>query len=246
MDFVCLGTVLAGIAESVELHPHFDDRATRIGKISRAAADAFWQEHNPKIEWARKTGWAAMLLNKALHDSDAPPQWMAYDEQKRFAVRTDEVRSEGIDLLTHATGWGNRVQSNCSDHFRAAITEGDAALSMPVQHGINDGPEPRASILRMVKIGFDRGELVGFLERNQIRHQLGTTDATPIHAAKPVTQKKWTPEKLGEIEQYRKKHTMAQTAQNFGISQQRIRQLLPTKKLKATPFAGLGGRKKEH
>jgi hypothetical protein len=51
--------------------------------------------------------------------------------------------------------------------------------------------------------------------------------------------KKWTPEKLAELAAYRTAHTMPKTASKFGISEQRIRQLLPTKKPKATPFTGL-------
>lgn len=62
------------------------------------------------------------------------------------------------------------------------------------------------------------------------------TAATPA----PVTGgKKWTPEKLAELKTYRETHTMPETAVKFGISEQRIRDLLPSKKPKAKPFAGL-------
>ena len=59
--------------------------------------------------------------------------------------------------------------------------------------------------------------------------------ATPA----PVTGKRWTPEKLAELKAYREVHTMPETAVKFGISEQRIRQLQPSKKPKAKPFAGL-------
>ena len=59
--------------------------------------------------------------------------------------------------------------------------------------------------------------------------------ATPA----PVAGKKWTPEKLAELKAYREVHTMPETAVKFGISEQRIRGLLPSQKPKAKPFAGL-------
>jgi hypothetical protein len=52
-------------------------------------------------------------------------------------------------------------------------------------------------------------------------------------------RKKWTPEKLAELASYRATHTMPDTAEKFHISQSRIRELLPSKKLKASPFPGV-------
>jgi hypothetical protein len=61
----------------------------------------------------------------------------------------------------------------------------------------------------------------------------------------PVSSgKKWTPEKLVELKKYREAHTMPETAKHFVITEQRIRQLLPTKKPKAKPFSGLIHRSK--
>ena len=56
--------------------------------------------------------------------------------------------------------------------------------------------------------------------------------------------KKWNDEKLAELKTYREAHTMPETAVKFGISEQRIRELLPSKKAKAKPFAGLTHRMK--
>ena len=54
-----------------------------------------------------------------------------------------------------------------------------------------------------------------------------------------TTGKRWTPKKLAELNAYRESHTMPETAAHFGVSEQRIRQLLPVKKPKAKPFDGL-------
>lgn len=48
----------------------------------------------------------------------------------------------------------------------------------------------------------------------------------------PGTNKRWTPERLAELKAYRDSHTMPQTAVKFGITEQRIRQLLPTSEAK--------------
>ena len=72
-------------------------------------------------------------------------------------------------------------------------------------------------------------------------HELAVQTA-PAQTATPapvVAGKKWTPEKLAELKAYREAHTMPETADKFGISEQRIRELLPSQKPKAKPFAGL-------
>lgn len=60
----------------------------------------------------------------------------------------------------------------------------------------------------------------------------------------PKPKKKWTPEKLAELAAYRATHTMPETAATFGISKQRIRQLLPRAKQKPSPFPGVIHRSK--
>lgn len=67
----------------------------------------------------------------------------------------------------------------------------------------------------------------------------GAAAPTPPVGTTGSYEKKWTPEKLSELRTYRDGHTMPETAKHFGISGARIRQLLPTKKPKAKPFASL-------
>jgi len=66
-----------------------------------------------------------------------------------------------------------------------------------------------------------------------------TAPATDAAAPVGAGSKKWTPEKLAELKTYREAHTMPETAVKFGISEQRIRGLLPSETPKAKPFAGL-------
>ena len=53
----------------------------------------------------------------------------------------------------------------------------------------------------------------------------------------PGNGKVWTPEKLAELKAYRAAHTMPETAKKFGISEQRIRQLLPSNKPKGKGYS---------
>ena len=61
----------------------------------------------------------------------------------------------------------------------------------------------------------------------------------PAQAAKPAPMagKKWTPDKLAELRAYRDKHTMPETADKFGITEQRIRALLPSNKPQKKPYS---------
>jgi hypothetical protein len=59
-------------------------------------------------------------------------------------------------------------------------------------------------------------------------------DGTYSASANGTTQKQWTAERLAELKDYRDKHTMKEVAAKFGISEQRIRQLLPKKKVAPT------------
>jgi hypothetical protein len=86
------------------------------------------------------------------------------------------------------------------------------------------------------------GEFVSRQELHRWIAAMGINSAYSFaQVAQPdtVAGKKWTPKKLDELKAYRDTHTMQETSYKFGISEQRIRQLLPSKKAKAQPYAGL-------
>lgn len=56
-------------------------------------------------------------------------------------------------------------------------------------------------------------------------------------SASDAPAKKWTAEKLAELKAYRSANTMPETAKKFGISEQRIRQLLPSNKPKSRGYS---------
>lgn len=68
------------------------------------------------------------------------------------------------------------------------------------------------------------------------------TATTEPQAAGTGTGKRWTPERLQELSRYREEHGAKQAALKFGITEQRVRKLLPKQDAKqspASPFQGL-------
>ena len=66
--------------------------------------------------------------------------------------------------------------------------------------------------------------------------------ATQLEPLPNTDGKRWTPEMLAQLSAFRDKHTMRETSAKFGISQQRIRALLPSSKAKKAalgPWAAL-------
>lgn len=88
-----------------------------------------------------------------------------------------------------------------------------------------------------IKLDFEPFALPEFLAlvMEGFEPQATTSSPAPVGAG----GKKWTPEKLAELKTYREAYTMPETAVKFGISEQRIRELLPSEKPKAKPFDGL-------
>ena len=96
-------------------------------------------------------------------------------------------------------------------------------------------------------------EFVKLAEKYSLSVEIGTARPAPAQSPaepapvatesasnKPGSREKWTPEKKSELQAYRESHTMPQTAAKFGISEQRIRQLLPRANPKKTsPFPGV-------
>jgi hypothetical protein len=153
--------------------PHNQRTTSHIGKISIEAANSFWDKVSPEIEWARCMSYAAQRLNMALHDvSQNSPIVMEYDKTMGFPVQTEIARNVCIELLTYATGWGNRRQNSICDHFRDSINLGDIALLKPIEEGVSDGLAEELKIIRLNNIGFNRSELITFLNRQRIRHSL--------------------------------------------------------------------------
>lgn len=108
----------------------------------------------------------------------------------------------------------------------------------------NDDDTPDdAALAELAARGTDAAELV--------RHMLGgLNDKANSETAKKQkngTTKRWTPEELQRLKEYRSTHTVAETAQQFGVSGTMVRRQLAKIKEAKTPkparfWGGLGQR----
>jgi len=140
----------------------------------------------------------------------------------------DGTDDEGWEIH-HGTGWGDAERE-----IEEAVLSGALPVKKSTTHAPQTFLQGNAWKTGVVTIA----DLQAYLAERGIT--LAVADAPEPKAAPVVAgRKKWTPEKLAELKTYREAHTMPETAVKFGISEQRIRGLLPSEKPKAKPFAGL-------
>jgi hypothetical protein len=95
------------------------------------------------------------------------------------------------------------------------------------------------------EIGLKMHDAAAIAEAQERARILAQTPAQFSAAPAPANKtpasncKIWTTEKLAELKAYRELNTMAKTVKKFGISAQRIRQLLPSEKPTKNVYAGL-------
>jgi hypothetical protein len=199
MEFISLSEVLVSIAKTIDIDPFLGPTTTHIGKISDDAANAYWHSKKvifgneklsnyEKIQWCRKMSCAAIMLSNELIDNRDSLIYAEFNGNKRINVDADTTKKEVLELLDHATEWGNRTESNYCTHFRNSITQGDAALAMSVKEGVDDGLIKDGMQLRLFSVGFDRAELVKMLNANGIAHSkaVQVSPVTPAAAAPPI------------------------------------------------------------
>ncbi|WNV04200.1 hypothetical protein RP726_17570 [Candidatus Methylospira mobilis] len=175
--------VISGIADRIELQPHIQDKISSTGKISATAAADFWAEHNPKIERMRCLSIAARMLKAPLSDPKyKPPQTMEKDYMG-FHSCTDNKQAM-LNLLTEAQVRGNTLLNYYCDTFRNAITQGDSALKTESNP---TGYDP----LPLINMGFDRIELVSFLDEVGISHKLAEPKAPSIYNQRDDDCRMW-------------------------------------------------------
>ncbi|WP_194270192.1 hypothetical protein [Candidatus Methylospira mobilis] len=181
--FISALDVIGGIADRIELPPHFQDKITSTGKISATAAADFWAEHNPKIERMRCISIAARMLKASLSDPKHKTlQTMDKDCMGFHSCAGD--KQEILNLLTDAQMWGNNLLSYYCDTFRSAITQGDSVLK-------TEGNPACYDLLPLINMGFDRVELVSFLNKVGIAHSLAEPQKLTVNQRRDIDFKAW-------------------------------------------------------
>lgn len=129
---------------------------------------------------------AAGLLHQTLSNgSENRPRWVEENKISGKPIFNDTaVHLEAMAMLEHASGYHARSAKNRSNHVSSYLRAGLDPNAVPI--GINpaDSPFPGVQFFRPREIGFDRAELVEFLE-GKIGHNL-TPSPAPVPPAAPV------------------------------------------------------------
>ena len=133
---------------------------------------------------------------------------------RSLVVEEKRLNAVFVTLMGHTEPYGLQV-----------IDVDDTGAVFDISKGYAN--PPRIGYLRI-----ERDMLSAFLPPVTVPDR---NSATPA----PVAGKKWTPDMLACLATYRGAHTMPETAEKFGITEQRIRQLLPSQKNQSEAVHGL-------
>lgn len=167
MEFINLYTVLTGLAGRVPVHQ----------------ASQFPEEV--------RTSEAAGLLRQTLHNvSQGRPRWVEINKISSKPEFNDAaIYPEAMGMLEHAAGWYRREVKNQNAHIASCLNAGLDPQDVALGHNMVDLPFPGAQFCHLHNIGFDRSELVAFLDDKQIDHDLKplATAPTPESGPKATT-----------------------------------------------------------
>lgn len=163
MDFISLGIVVTDMASHIRMPPGW----TIIGS---AEFQATW----PASE-------AAAKLFQHLHNETATrPQWVEEDSSIQLPLVNDAISGEGMNLLHHAAQWFKRETERELERIILCQKNGVPLSEQPlVLIQKEDQWGDLARFLRAHGIGFDKANLVRFLDACKISHRIdGVSRAT--------------------------------------------------------------------
>lgn len=181
-------------------------------KFEKAKQLFEWEFDNPLPDWPE---WFPPVMLAALQSPLRNSDTRAWEAAIESAVTNGELASTPQMYFWHSPSkfFDDDLNDRGSAQSYPTVTARDFAVWLTAQ---NETPS----------------ELIAaWFEAMRVNSK---TEAAPSENGK-----KWTKGKLEELAEYRSGHTMIETASKFGITEQRIRQLLPRKKSKANPYAGL-------
>ncbi|KXS31651.1 MAG: Uncharacterized protein AWT59_2210 [Candidatus Gallionella acididurans] len=157
IDFISLDEALTGIADKSQVPKFIADRSE---------AAEMWRYSD-----------AAARLHKCLHNApEQRPQWVEQHKITRQHLRNDAVSNEGMEILEHMAGWYLRQSKERSDHILFCIKVGLDSDIEPMKTDPNSGKWnwKNHPFQREKQIGFDRVQLIGFLDNSEIEHGIKT------------------------------------------------------------------------
>jgi len=128
-----------------------------------------------------KSSEAAGLLHQTLSNVlEGRPRWVEKNKISGKPIFNDTaVYPEAMAMLEHAAGYYHRCADNRNNHIYSCLSAGLDPKAVPIGINTADSQFPGVQLFRPKSIGFDRAELVAFLDSNQIDHDLRPKDATP-------------------------------------------------------------------
>ena len=173
-----------------------------------------------------KTG-QTWVLPRLLECHLTPHFWLDY-KPGYPAIYGDRI--EGYQTRMMFQGDLCRLESDRGDALVNMFTAHDGTL-VKVEPGLrvplNELKFKRESVERVAEI----------INKTAPTQSAATPAPVAADSASNAPAKKWTAEKLAELKAYRAAHTMPETAKKFGITEQRIRHLLPSDKPKSKGYS---------
>lgn len=118
---------------------------------------------------------AAGTLHQVFHNSpELRPQWVEQHNSTGKPCHNDAVANEGMAILEHMAGWHKREMKERADHVFVCLTAGQDPAAEPMAINPNGRMHDyrNQTFLRDTQIGFNRAELIKFLDRREIAHSL--------------------------------------------------------------------------
>jgi hypothetical protein len=224
-----------------------------------------WQTVTPDMLAAALSGdqhffhLAAMQAYRVVNGKAVPRRWWTNYVSEPLQALSDEIRATETTRTSGKEQWKFKSLEKLPagvyvwrDEFERAYQRRYGKATLPLDFEdkdvqLTDAESATLTAAHQERIALDYAPFIndelrtlvleGFLPGTDLSLEpaLIPDSATPV----AMNGKKWTDEKLAELNAFREGHTMPETAAKFGITEQRIGQLLPSGKPKAKPFAGL-------
>ncbi|MDR3629968.1 MAG: hypothetical protein P4L42_06505 [Desulfocapsaceae bacterium] len=180
MKHIDLINVLYGIAACIEPQNHRYLALFIVetsDKVSCSAGKKFWERAQRDIDLAEQVGRAALLLSRCLNDSNPlKPRFMKLDSLKRSACGDPFAEKNGEKILSRATQRCEKELWYYFRHYNKAMDLGGDFLNQKIARDDEDNLLiPGKSGLIPTGIGFNRSQIIAFLNQTGIKHSFNTS-----------------------------------------------------------------------
>jgi hypothetical protein len=212
MNFVTLDDTLTALANCVSVHQDDTNESSEAPKV-KAYFPNFYASGNGSIncsslqqeEDTYRYSKAARILHQTLVKfPESQAMWLGRQSDQKL-LQNVGVSSYGMAVLSHTMDWhhwetkrfvGNKFSVlNCKPVL-------DPRLE-PISFNLTRGQYPHEPSSRPYKVGFNRAELIAFLDRNEIKYDLTLQDETELPIEDDIAVSQYDPSPINmKIIQY--------------------------------------------